>query len=344
MIGQLPDWRDIGRHIGNRLRDIINPGQYDDGPSKEEKSAKRKQDILKGFAYFDTFDEVEEWRPETTDPLQRSNTPLLQRAPQPVHAGLRAKILLCHDYKGGYVDSESARPGAQEEPYSCNYLQFVEIGCYFAHRLVSSPPPPIINCLHRHGVRVIGTFIIEPQTPDIERIFKQVGDRYIIADQLAKMSQTFGFDGWLLNMEKAFEDNRTEQLIQFISQLKLGLGQDAVVIWYDSLTVHNDVQYQNSLSWKNIRFANAADGFFTNYKWTEDKLQQSANLARENHLSLSGVYFGIDVWAQNNNMGGPPRITWPKEGGGGTNTGLVIPTSQNLETKVERNSALKLRY
>ena len=333
MIDGIPDWRDIGRHIGKRLRDVLRPGQDDDGPSSEERLERRKQDILKGFAYFDTFDEIKEWHPETVDPLQQANTPLLPRAAFPVFntSGTRSRILVCHDYKGGYIDSESARPEmVRDEPYSCGYLQFVETWCYFAHKLVSTPPASWINCLHRNNVKALGTFITESQTPAVDRLFEEVDGRYIVADQLVKMSKTFGFDGWLLNLEKAFHDNRTEQLIRFMHQLKLGLGEDAIVIWYDSLTIHNDVRYQNSLSPENICFAEAADGLFTNYKWTPDKLQQSASLALESNLPLSKIYFGIDVWAQNNNdVTGPRRITWPKEGGGGSNTGLVRATARN---------------
>ena len=78
-------------------------------------------------------------------------------------------------------------------------------------------------------------------------------------------------------------------------------------------------------------FAEAADALFTNYKWTEAKLHNSKQLASTNNIKTEDVYFGIDVWAQNTNMLGPPRLTFPLVGGGGTNTGLVsISTSTRI--------------
>lgn len=41
-------------------------------------------------------------------------------------------------------------------------------------------------------------------------------------------------------------------------------------------------------------------------------------------LLLDHVYFGIDVWAQNKNFLGHSRSTYPKQGGGGTNTGIAV--------------------
>ena len=66
--GDLPDLGKIGKRIGRRLRDILNP-PADSGPSREERLAQRLRDSLKGLVYFDNFDEIDEWVTKDVDPV-----------------------------------------------------------------------------------------------------------------------------------------------------------------------------------------------------------------------------------------------------------------------------------
>lgn len=228
---------------------------------------------------------------------------------------------------GGYHDYESVRPSLlKEKAFSCTHLQFVDVFIYFSHKLVCVPPAAWINTLHRNGVKVLGTFIIEGQTREIVSMFDRGGSECIIAKRLASMARTFGFDGWLLNIEeeipKAVADP-VEKLAAFVLDLKRYLGPQGKVIWYDALTTDNEVDYQNSLTPKNMKFALAADALFTNYKWTEIQLENSRENAEKFGIKPTAVHFGIDVWAQNTDMPGPARVTYPTKGGGGTLTGLV---------------------
>ena len=323
-----PDWSKVGRRIGKKLRDILNP-PTDDGPSEEQRRTQRLSDARKGFAYFDTFEEILQWSTQSVHARQQANTPLAARSASTLYPqkSPSTKLMLCHDYKGGYHDYESVRPGLlQDELYSCEYLQHVDSFIYFSHKLVSCPPPSWTNVLHRNGVSALGTFIIEPQLADIEQMLGLVDGEYVVAKQLARMASTYGFDGWLLNIEKEFPDhvhNLTEKMVDFIETLKRCLGPDALVVWYDALTIENEVDYQNGLSLKNAPFARAAHRLFTNYKWTPKHLSTSRAISDHFGLERSKIYFGIDVWAQNTNMPGPRRVTYPPKGGGGTNTGLV---------------------
>ena len=282
---------------------------------------------------MDTFDELLDWSPNDIDPVQRANTPLLPRSRNHVHdcRNPSTNLLLCHDYNGGYHDYESVRPGLQaEELYSCEYLQYLEIFIYFSHKLVCCPPPTWTNLMHRNGVKILGSFVVEPQTTNVERMLECQGGKYVIAAQLAALAKNLGFDGWLLNIEQEFpeEVDIRGKLIGFIVALKQCLGPTRLVIWYDALTVENEVKYQNGLTAMNADFARHADAFFTNYKWTLEKLSDSQVLAGDVQVQPSNIFFGIDVWAQNTNMPGPRRITFPADGGGGTNTGLVsVPSS-----------------
>lgn len=96
-----PDFGKIGRRLGKRLRDVLNPS-VDHGPSKSERLAQRLRDSLKGLVYFDNFDEIEEWAINDIDPVQQANTPLLYRSGSRVYGDERpaSRVLLCHDYSG----------------------------------------------------------------------------------------------------------------------------------------------------------------------------------------------------------------------------------------------------
>ncbi|KAL8850200.1 MAG: hypothetical protein Q9221_004886 [Calogaya cf. arnoldii] len=322
-----PDWRRIGRRLGKKLRDGLYP--HPPGLSPEERRAQRLHDAFKGFVYFDTFEELEAWQAQDADPIQQPNQPLLLRSSGNVHNEYRpkTKLLLCHDYQGGYHDYESVRPDfTDSEMYNCRYLQYVDTFIYFSHKLVCVPPPTWSNCLHRNGVKVLGTLLIEPQTPDLQHLLKRTNGVFTVARQLADITKTYVYDGWLDNVEQdapEVNEHWPDLLVAFISQLRQFLGDHKEVLWYDALTINGYVDYQNGLTSLNRRNAKAANGLFTNYRWTDKKLAQSKLVAIEAAIPDTNVFFGVDLWAQNTNTPGPSRVTYPPKGGGSTNTGFV---------------------
>lgn len=120
-------------------------------------------------------------------------------------------------------------------------MQFVDTFIYFSHKLVCVPPPSWTNALHRNGVKILGTFIIESQTPGLANLLKRTSDstaekgenRFIFARQLAAIADVYGFDGWLINIEKAFPKDSWDMfsLLGFLKQLKADLGNGKQVIW-----------------------------------------------------------------------------------------------------------------
>jgi endo-beta-N-acetylglucosaminidase D len=176
---------------------------------------------------------LESWKEDDSDPLQRANTPLLRGTDGIERGGVvKVPVLLIHDYSGNYHDYESVNAvDVDGEFYSCEYLQFVDTFVYFSHKLACVPPPTWINLLHRNGVEVLGTLLIEPQTEGSERLlqhtFDQAGEMHFpMAKKLASIATHFGFDGWLVNIEKPFPSEAwsAKLLEAFLLQLKANLG------------------------------------------------------------------------------------------------------------------------
>lgn len=165
-------WKDILRPIRDGYRHLFP--SPDTGPSPEERERQRQAHLALGFTYFDTFEQLEAWSKKSTSDISRANTPLLSR-PHSDKDGQNqtSNVLLCHDYSGNYHDYESAVPiGVDQEFYSCEYLQYVNTFVYFSHKLICVPPPSWTNTLHRNGVKVLGTLLVEPQTKDADQLLK----------------------------------------------------------------------------------------------------------------------------------------------------------------------------
>ncbi|KAF1961387.1 hypothetical protein CC80DRAFT_464258 [Byssothecium circinans] len=335
-------WKDIVRPIRDGYRHLFP--SPDTGPTPEERARQRELDRLKGFTYFDTFVQLESWTVSDSDPIQRANTPLLPR-PSTTHEKGEQKpsILLCHDYSGNYHDYESVQQlGVDEESYTCDYLQYVDTFIYFSHKLVCIPPPSWTNTLHRNGVLSLGTLLIEPQTKDVDRLLLQTMTKgskedvahFPTAKKLADIAVHYGFDGWLVNIEKPFSMQSWNPcaLESFLSQLRDDLGPSRGLIWYDALTAGNKVAYQNALSSSNVSFSRACGHLLTNYSWKESDAIHSKHLAsQDEHLIPQNIFFGIDVWAQNKAPFTRRRLTYPEEGGGGTNVAVAVARLADLE-------------
>lgn len=329
-------WKDILRPIRDGYRHLF-PAP-DTGPTPEERRKQRDLDRLKGFAYFDTFDQLEAWTEDDCDSFQRANTPRIRTEDRSTNDDPgKADVLLIHDYSGNYHDYESVQAtGVDVELYSCEYLQFVDVFIYFSHKLVCIPPPTWTNTLHRNGVEVLGTLLVEPQTEGSECLLQHTRDgqnmSFPLAKTLARIAGHYGFDGWLVNIEKRFSNDvwGPEVLKAFLCQLRAEMGGAMRLIWYDALTISNKISYQNALNTSNIKFASACGSILTNYCWKDTEAENSLQLALSSKISPKNIFFGIDVWAQNKSSFTHPRITYPEYGGGGTNTGVAVAKLADL--------------
>ena len=217
--------------------------------------ADRKPD----FAYFESVQQLATWRTTSASTLHIANTPLLPRpeAVPPAAAfsdparGQSAipqaipRVLVCHDFKGGYLPHEAAQ-GVESSAtvYTCEYLQYIDTFVYFSHKLVAIPPVSWINLMHKNGVKILGTILVEGDSgdSDLRKIFKQSPDgpdSTFYANQFVSLAKTYGFDGWLLNFESRFPPDTFDLPIfhSWLDYLREEMHRNipgSQVIWCDS--------------------------------------------------------------------------------------------------------------
>ena len=154
--------------------------------------------------------------PTPQHPLKRKKKPPSSPAP---------RVLACHDFKGGYGDDalacgvfsppsplppSSSRPPfppPAPSPFRFTHWNSVDAFVYFSHSLVTIPPPGWTDAAHDGGALVLGTLIFEHSEGlrEAERAFGTAAAAKATAAKLAELSRWFGFDGWLFNVEVAFE-------------------------------------------------------------------------------------------------------------------------------------------
>ncbi|KAI4382878.1 hypothetical protein MLD38_008781 [Melastoma candidum] len=115
----------------------------------------------------------------------------------------RGRVLVCHDMQGGYVDDKWVQGGNNPDAYAIWHWHLIDIFVYFSHNLVTLPPPCWTNTAHRHGVKVLGTFIAEwdEGRQTCNKLLATSATALMYADRLVELAAMLGFDGWLLNLE-----------------------------------------------------------------------------------------------------------------------------------------------
>ncbi|CAN0909820.1 Cytosolic endo-beta-N-acetylglucosaminidase 1 [Linum grandiflorum] len=250
---------------------------------------------LESRAYFDSFHY----------PFNKSSVPL-ESSSALLPLPSRPRILVCHDMQGGYVDDKFVQGGSNPDAYSIWHWYLMDVFVYFSHSLVTLPPPCWTNAAHRHGVKVLGTFITEWDEGRIisNKLLKTEDSARLYAERLAELAAALGFDGWLLNMEVKLDESQIPNLKEFVrhlTQTMHSLVPGSMVIWYDSVTIDGQLKWQDQLNGKNKAFFDICDGIFINYTWKKDYPKLSAEVAGDRKFD---VYMGIDVFGRNTYGGG----------------------------------------
>lgn len=223
------------------------------------------------------------------------------------------KTLLCHDYKGNYLDDHYIHGTENHGAYNFYNWACIDIFVYFSHHFVTVPPPSWINAAHENGVPILGTIITEQSNKLWTTILEKETKLQWFADVLSLIAAIHKFDGYLINIENSLPPEIIPHLVTFLKLLKQNLKDrkhtKTYLIWYDAVTVGGSVHYQNELTVSNKTFFDICDGIFLNYNWNREKLRNSKDLAG---ARAHDVYVGIDVFGRG------------MIGGGGFNTNMAM--------------------
>lgn len=128
--------------------------------------------------------------------------------------------------------------------------------------------------------------------PTGAELLKSEGDADRVAAKLTQIAVDHGFDGWLVNIENKVDPGKNvDVLVHFVKSLTAQMRRAATsassstadvtagavhnnssstVLWYDSVTVDGELEWQDRLNGKNRVFFDACDGIFSNYAWKAD--------------------------------------------------------------------------
>ncbi|KAF4137286.1 Glycosyl hydrolase family 85, partial [Phytophthora infestans] len=260
-----------------------------------------------------TVDELRAFDPKT---LVRCCVPI---APLSRKQRRRSKLLVCHDMKGGYHEDRFKQGCDNFDAYRFYQWDLVDLFVYFGHALVCPPPSGWIAAGHRHGTRVLGTFLTEGDegTELCKELFKDAQSAEIFASKLADITRHGGFDGWLINVENDVPAALVANIDGFLRTLRKALQLQnplAQVVWYGSLSRSGKRSSYVRLDEASTEFFRNVDGFYADYGWTPDDAKFSAAFDLDRRYD---VYMGIDVFGRHDMLGGgkmncgePLRLAW----------------------------------
>jgi hypothetical protein len=222
----------------------------------------------------------------------------------------RSRLIVCHDYKGNYHQDRFLQGGIYTDgAFRIYRWELIDIFVYFSHWFITIPPRPWITVAHRHGTRVLGTFITELDKGKeyCRSLFSSEVAAKRLSKYLCSLAVTHGFEGWLIDIENDVDTSLLPNLRHFMGDLQLRIKQSVpegrgYVIWYDSVTNEGTLQWQNRLNKANSPWFDLCDGILINYSWEAHFPASSAAIAG---LSRRwDCYFGIDVFGRNSTWGG----------------------------------------
>jgi len=229
--------------------------------------------------------------------------------------GTKPRTLVCHDMMGGYQTDRFLDPAPDQDGYSFLHWNSLDVFVYFSHNFITIPPTGWIVAAKTHGVKVLGTIITEWEDGKqiLEEILRDESKIDAFVEKCSDIASFYGFQGWLLNIENPVEWTLVPYLLQLVKKLTDKTheiyGDSGMVLWYDSVTIQGNLQWQNELNMLNKPFMDNCDGIFLNYIWKAPDLSSSFaghqrhslvnsvqsldNISRRTH-----IFVGIDVFGR----------------------------------------------
>ena len=164
---------------------------------------------------FDTAKEILQWDPRSADPLTVSNVPLSRRV-----GAQDVRMLVGFDNgPWTYWPEFDASPqgGHRGNVYNFQYWQYVDAIYYYVHRLAAVPPVMWIDAAHRNGVKVYAAVTCDCDgCPD--QFNELLQQPQAAAQQLYLIAKTYGFDGWMFDVEDG--GSADQNLVEALQSLK----------------------------------------------------------------------------------------------------------------------------
>lgn len=249
--------------------------------------------------------------------------------------------------------STSGNPSQGTTKFGANtfsYWQYIDKLVYWGgssgEGIIVPPSPDVTDSAHKNGVPVLGTVFFPMgvhggKTEWLDQFLtKDANGSFPMVDKLIEVARTYKFDGWFINQETETYLTKEHAVLmqEFIKEFKAKSEDQLEIMWYDSMTVDAEMDWQNALTEKNDFFLidgdkeSVADSMFLNFWWSEDKyadeelLKASRERAEELGLDPYELYAGIDVQA--NGTLTPTRWDLFENGKGNsfTSLGLYCPS------------------
>ncbi|KAJ8432959.1 hypothetical protein Cgig2_032791 [Carnegiea gigantea] len=173
-----------------------NPPEFDPSqPSIPISYPLKSLEDLESRSYFSSFHY----------PFNKASVPLESNSALPN----RRRMLVCHDMAGGYLDDKWVQGDTNADGYAIWHWYLMDVFVYFSHNLVTLPPPCWVNAAHKHGIKVLGTFITEWDAGRTicDKLLSTKESAHTCAERLSELAIALGFDGWLNAMSSSRASN-----------------------------------------------------------------------------------------------------------------------------------------
>lgn len=227
-----------------------------------------------------------------------------QLSPLPQKCGRRSFVpglLVCHDYKGGYVATDRSQDivwGDSEAKDPFAYVRWPSTDCfvYFSHGGICVPPVGWCYAAKRNGATmVLGTIITEwtmGERDNLTLLSGNVEECEERALTLAREAHRVGCDGYLINIEANVPQPLLANLAVFLKELQ----RHCVTIMYDSVCADTgEIVWQNGVTERNAPWLECSDALFINYGWIPATLPNTPN---------DRYMFGVDCFGRGTYLGG----------------------------------------
>jgi hypothetical protein len=242
-------WTVLAWRAAVALLVVAGLGACDKGPPRPTGPAAPAAPVSKCPPSFcvDKAADMKAWKPDQVPPSQRATTTF--------NASLAAgfstpRLFAATDQAGNFVKPEmndytNAFQGAGDTGNMYNFSQWPYVGLvyYYNHAAMAVPPTGWTNTAHRHGTPIVGVM-----TGDCAGCPQAVNEFYAdaatAATQMALIANTYGFDGWLIDIENGVDRNQAIAVMRALRPKPGPGGRPLVLLYYEAGV--NDLSRQTS--------------------------------------------------------------------------------------------------